>query len=152
MDKHCTFSAMLSHMTTYTVTKLAALCAAFTYVNEQPASSNLRAIFTDSRAALQCLTSYPKDQLVFDVNDLNLQALKAHHHAELHWICTHSGITGNVKADTVASITHELHRPVLPIDYCSPDKMLLLLHPKLPGISSNLRGLLHRKIMGRITP
>lgn len=88
----CTaFSATLSHRTTSMVTELAALRAAFAYIIEQPARQ--WAIFTDSRAALQCLKSYPKEQLVLDIHALHLQALNAHHHVELQWIPAHCGIT-----------------------------------------------------------
>lgn len=114
-----TLSAMLSHKTSSTATELAALRLALAHIIEQPA--RVWAIFTDSRAALQCLASLPKDQLVLDVHSLHLQALQAHHEIALQWLPAHCGITGNVKADVAASIAHNQGGPQIPVPFSRKD-------------------------------
>lgn len=83
----CTaFNATLNHMTTSTVTEIAALRAARASSIEQPACQ--WEIFWNFRASLHCFTSYPKDQLVIDIEWMTLSSYKVHHDVELRWIAS----------------------------------------------------------------
>lgn len=118
-----TITKKLSHRTSSTATELAALRAALRYITTQPASQ--WAIFTDSRAALQCLQSFPNQQLHWDIRLLHDQAVSAHHLVDLQWIPSHCGVSGNSTADAQASQAHNHEVPIAAVPFSRTDAAAL---------------------------
>lgn len=103
-----TFSYRLERPTSSTSAELQALKEAMRYIlRHQP---NKWAIFTDYKAALQCLISSGRptayDIAAQDVSYLHHLACIAGHIVAFQWVPGHCGITGNQRADEAANKRH----------------------------------------------
>lgn len=118
-----TIAARLSHKTTSTTSELAALRSALQYILGQEAS--VWVIFTDSRAALQQLASFPREQLAHEIHTLHTQAARMLHEVVLQWLPGHCGVNGNVVADETACAAHTQSSVIIPIPFSRRDAATL---------------------------
>ena len=107
--KSVTIKFKTSHLTSSTAAELAAIRAALEFVVEQP--SQAWSIFSDSKAAFQCLMSPfrygPNEQLVAAIRLLHHHAIEKQHNIAYQWIPGHCGIYGNDRADEAARSAHD---------------------------------------------
>lgn len=108
-EKAVTFQFKTCHRTTSTAAELAALRSALHMLRED--LPRKWSIFTDSKAALQCLLSAlrrgPQDQLVLEIRQMYHQLVEKGHDITFQWLPGHCGIMGNEQADEAARRAHE---------------------------------------------
>lgn len=104
-----TVKIRLSHQTTSTAAELAALRSALRVIYDQPPKK--WSVFTDSKAALQCLIYAlrrgPHEQLVLEIRELLHHLFVQGHDITFQWLPSHCGILGNEHADAAARTAHE---------------------------------------------
>lgn len=120
----------LSHRTSSTAAELYAIFASVEYIKDvEP--KNQWVICTDSKAALDALSSInsrsPAYALVYQVADMIDRAISNGHSLKLQWIPGHSGISGNMEADKLATSAHALER-IRGIPFSKTDIKYLIAH------------------------
>uniref|UniRef100_L7LW84 Putative tick transposon n=1 Tax=Rhipicephalus pulchellus TaxID=72859 RepID=L7LW84_RHIPC len=107
-SRHIHLTYKLCHVSTSTGSELAALRGAVNHIKEQPA--NRWAVFCDSKAALQCLSSALRrgsyEQLVWEIREMLHNVTEQGHDVVFQWLPSHCGISGNDLADEAAREAH----------------------------------------------